>query len=64
MSTQYYATILEGPPHISAMPLWDKVVFWKTHEEKEAAKKGFRMRSIFDLLLFSILTIIAITIGL
>ncbi len=42
----------------------DGVVFRKSSEAKEAAKKGFRMRLIFDLLLFSILAIIAITIGL
>ena len=47
----------------------DGVVFrlreWvKSSEAKEASKKGFRMRLIFDLLLFSIMAIIAITIGL
>ena len=47
----------------------DGVVFrlseWvKSSEAKEAGKKGFRMRLIFDLLLFSIMAIIAITIGL
>ena len=36
----------------------------KSSEAKEAGKKGFRMRLIFDLLLFSIMAIIAITIGL
>ena len=46
------------------MPVWDKVAFWKNHEANGAAKKGFRMRLIFDLLLFSILAIIAIAIGL
>jgi hypothetical protein len=34
----------------------------KSSEAKEAGKKGFRMRLIFDLLLFSIMAIIAITI--
>ena len=33
----------------------------KTPEAKEATKKGLRARLIFDLLLFSILAIIAIT---
>tara|TARA_Y100000590_G_scaffold70915_1_gene77743 strand:- start:128 stop:271 length:144 start_codon:yes stop_codon:yes gene_type:complete len=42
----------------------DGVVFRKSPEAKKAVKKGFRMRIIFDLMLFSILAIIAITIGL
>ena len=42
----------------------DGVVFQKSPETKEVVKKGFRMRIIFDLMLFSILAIIAITIGL
>tara|TARA_X000001036_G_scaffold279536_2_gene259657 strand:+ start:3098 stop:3241 length:144 start_codon:yes stop_codon:yes gene_type:complete len=40
------------------------VVFWKSPKAKEAVKKGFRMRIIFDLLLFSILAIIVIIVGL
>ena len=40
------------------------VVFWKSPKANEAVKKGFRMRIIFDLLLFSILAIIVIIVGL
>ena len=43
------------------MSLRRLLVFSKTPEAKEAAKKGSRARLIFDLLLFSILAIIAIT---
>ena len=59
-----------GPPKPKGMTEEDDgVVFrlseWvKSSEAKEAGKKGFRMRLIFDLLLFSIMAIIAITIGL
>ena len=69
-ATQYYAYIIEGPPKKKGMTEEDDgVVFrlseWvKSSEAKEAGKKGFRMRLIFDLLLFSIMAIIAITIGL
>ena len=42
----------------------DGVGFRESPEAKEAVKKGFRMRIIFDLMIFSILAIIAITIGL
>ena len=66
--TQYYAYVIEGPPKPKGMTEEDEgVVFrlreWvKSSEAKEAGKKGFRMRLIFDLLLFSIMAIIAITI--
>ncbi len=59
-----------GPPITKGMTEEDDgAVFrlreWvKSSEAKEAGKKGFRMRLIFDLLLFSIMAIIAITIGL
>tara|TARA_B100000029_G_scaffold516117_2_gene627014 strand:- start:1500 stop:1643 length:144 start_codon:yes stop_codon:yes gene_type:complete len=42
----------------------DGVVFRESPEAKESVKKGFQMRIIFDLMIFSILAIIAITIGL
>ena len=67
-ATQYYAYVIEGPPKPKGMTEEDDgVVFrlreWvKSSEAKEAGKKGFRMRLIFDLLLFSIMAIIAITI--
>ncbi len=40
----------------------DVTSFWKDPEVKEATKKGFRIRLIFDFLLFSFLVLIAITI--
>jgi len=54
-----------GAPSLRGMTEEDDgVVFRKSPEAKEPVKKGFRMRIIFDLMLFSILAIIAITIGL
>ena len=54
-----------GSPSLRGMTEEDDgVVFRKSPEVKETVKKGFRMRIIFDLMLFSILAIIAITFGL
>ncbi len=54
-----------GPPSLGVMTEEDDgVVFRELPEAKEAVKKGFRMRIILDLMIFSILAIIAITIGL